>query len=97
MAAPGAEELLGATPAEAAAVPEDEPAPVEVAAAQAEADAGAPPVERYKSQAEPADPGEDPSWLAPPSRTKRALRVLLVLMLLVVIAGGALLAYLLTR
>ena len=97
MAAPGAEELLGATPAEAAAVPEDEPAPVEVAAAQAEADADAPPVERYKSQPEPADPGEDPSWLAPPSRTKRALRVLLVLMLLVVIAGGALLAYLLTR
>jgi len=31
---------------------------------------------------EPPDPGEDPSWLAPPSRFKRVLRVLLVLMLL---------------
>ena len=53
-------------------------------------------MERYKAQPEPADPGEDPSWLAPPSRFKRALGAAR-LMLLLVIAGGALLAYLLTR
>jgi hypothetical protein len=109
---PGAEELLGATPAaqpdEEAAGPapaaepepgasELEPAPVEVAAAGAQPETEAPPVERYKAQPEPPDPGEDPSWLAPPSRLKGVMRVLLVIMLLIVIAGGALLAYLLTR
>ena len=112
MSTPGAEELLGATPAaqpdeeaagpERAAEPEpaaaeQEPVPAEVAAVAAQPEAEAPPVERYKAHPEPADPGEDPSWLAPPSRLKRALRVLLVIMLLIVIAGGALLAYLLTR
>jgi hypothetical protein len=94
---PGAEELLGATPAEQPADAEREPAPAEVAAVEAQPEAEAPPVERYKAHPEPPDPGEDPSWLAPPSRLKRVLRVLLVLMLLIVIAGGALLAYLLTR
>lgn len=89
VATPGAEELLGATPA---AQPDEEaatPAPP--------AEPEAPPVERYKAQPEPPDPGEDPSWLEPPSRLKRVMRVLLVIMLLIVIAGGALLAYLLTR
>jgi hypothetical protein len=42
-------------------------------------------------------PGEEPSWLEPASRWRRVLRVVLVLILLLVIAGGALLAYLLTR
>ena len=86
---PGAEELLGATPAAQPDEEADGPAPA--------AEPEAPPVERYKAQAEPPDPGEDPSWLEPPSRLKRVMRVLLVIMLLIVIAGGALLAYLLTR
>jgi hypothetical protein len=60
-------------------------------------EAEAPPVERYKAQAEPEAPGEDPSWLAPPSRFKRILRVLLVILFVLVIAAGAALAYLLTR
>jgi hypothetical protein len=100
VATPGAEELLGATPA---AQPDEEavtPAPAaepEPVASEEPAPVEAPPVERYKAQPEPPDPGEDPSWLAPPSRLKRVVRVLLVIMLLIVIAGGALLAYLLTR
>jgi Type II secretion system (T2SS), protein E, N-terminal domain len=93
---PGAEELLGATPAQPDEA-EHEPAQDEGAAVEGQPEAEAPPVERYKAHPEPPDPGEDPSWLAPPSRLKRVLRVLLVLMLLIVIAGGALLAYLLTR
>jgi hypothetical protein len=93
---PGAEELLGATPAQPDEA-EHEPAQDEGAAVEGQPEAEAPPVERYKAHPEPPDPGEDPSWLAPPSRLKRVLRVLVVLMLLIVIAGGALLAYLLTR
>ena len=50
----------------------------EVAAVAAQPEAEAPPVERYEAHPEPADPGEDPSWLAPPSRSSGALRVLLV-------------------
>jgi nicotinate-nucleotide--dimethylbenzimidazole phosphoribosyltransferase len=97
VATPGAEELLGATPAarpDETAAPATEPEPV---ASEQPAPVDAPPVERYKAQPEPPDPGEDPSWLEPPSRLKRVMRVLLVIMLLIVIAGGALLAYLLTR
>jgi hypothetical protein len=93
---PGAEELLGATPAQPDEA-EHEPAQDEGAAVEGQPEAEAPPVERYKAHPEPPDPGEDPSWLAPPSRLKRVLRVLMVAMLLIVIAGGALLAYLLTR
>jgi hypothetical protein len=93
---PGAEELLGATPAQPDEA-EHGPAQDEGAAVEGQPEAEAPPVERYKAHPEPPDPGEDPSWLAPPSRLKRVLRVLMVAMLLIVIAGGALLAYLLTR
>jgi hypothetical protein len=100
-AAPGAEELLGATPAAEEAVEpaaaEPGPAPVQAAAAQAQPEPEAPPVERFKAHPEPAEPGEEPSWLAPPSRLQRVLRVLVIILMLLVVAGGALLAYLLTR
>ena len=53
------------------------------------------PVAVYEPDPVPAD--EEPSWLEPPTRWRRTLRVLLPLTMLLIVAAGAVLAYLLTR
>ena len=86
-----AEEVV-AEPVAVEPEPEPEPEPVAL-----EPEPEPAPVERYKAQPESVPAGEAPSWLEPPSRSQHVLRVALVLVMLLVIAGGALLAYLLTR
>ena len=49
----------------------------------------------YEPDPVPAD--EEPSWLEPPARWRRTLRVLLYLTMILIVAAGAVLAYLLTR
>jgi hypothetical protein len=48
-------------------------------------------------EADPVPAGAEPSWLEPPARWRRTLRVLLYLTMLLIVAAGAVLAYLLTR
>jgi Type II secretion system (T2SS), protein E, N-terminal domain len=74
---------------------EPEPEPEHELAPESEPETA--PVARQGAQPEPVPPGEEPSWLEPPSRSRRVLRAMLIFILLLVIAGGALLAYLLTR
>ena len=81
---PEAEPEVEAEP-EAAAQPEPAPEPEPEPA----------PVAVYEPEPVPAD--EEPSWLEPPKRWRRTLRVLLYLMMLLIVAAGAVLAYLLTR
>ena len=96
------EELVGPPPAvveEPVAVEEqlseEEPAPQVEPEPEAEVQ---PQPERVAVfEPEPVPAGEEPSWLEPPRRWARTLRVLLYLTMVLIVAAGALLAYLLTR
>lgn len=99
---PVAEPEAEAVEAEPAAEPLAEPE----AAAVAEAEpAVEPSVDAEPAAAEPpepvaavaAPPGETPSWLEPRRRGKQILTALYVLVMALIVAGGAVAAYLLTR
>jgi hypothetical protein len=83
--------------------PELEPEPVVVYEPEAEAEPEPEPqpepepVAVYEPEPEPEPPDEQPSWLEPPRRWQRLFRVALYLVMLLVVAGGVLLAYLLAR
>jgi hypothetical protein len=83
----------------AEAEPLAEAEPPEVAAPASPEPAAAPVVEHYAFSPEPDDPGEAPSWLAPPPKRRwlRAIGRFLLYVLVLALVCGAVAAYLLTR